>query len=77
MSLFVILIGLMFFFLAFGTPIFSALGLSTILTMDYAGDASAFLSIIQKMFSSDKLCQGCFRKFLPHFLVIDNPPSLC
>lgn len=52
MSLFVILIGLMFFFLAFGTPIFSALGLSTILTMDYAGDASAFLSIIQKMFSS-------------------------
>ena len=26
---------------------------------------------------SDKLCQGCFRKFLPHFLVIDNPPSLC
>lgn len=52
MNLFVILIGLLFFFLAFGTPIFSALGLSTIITMDYAGDSSSFLSIIQKMFSS-------------------------
>jgi len=52
MSCFVILIGLLFFFLAFGTPIFAALGLSTIATMSYAGDASSFLSIIQKMFSS-------------------------
>lgn len=52
MSMFLILIGLLFFFLAFGTPIFASLGLSTVATMGVAGDASSYLSIIQKMFSS-------------------------
>lgn len=52
MVYFLIIIGLLFFFLAFGTPIFAALGLSTVVTMAWAGDSSSFLSIVQKMFSS-------------------------